>query len=75
VKSELFGELKQELTQGEAAEIERKWSAKASCDKLRFRNNFIFNFNLGNRLLIPFKLRNIFPKVLWLGSQVIINSF
>jgi hypothetical protein len=30
VKSELFGELKQELTQEEATEIERKWSAKAS---------------------------------------------
>jgi hypothetical protein len=30
VKSELFGELKRELTQEEAAEIERKWSAKAS---------------------------------------------
>jgi hypothetical protein len=30
VKSELFGELKQELTQEEATEIERKWCAKAS---------------------------------------------
>jgi hypothetical protein len=30
VKSELLGELKQELTQEEATEIERKWSAKAS---------------------------------------------
>jgi hypothetical protein len=31
--SELFGEFKQELTQEEAAEIERKWSAKASAIK------------------------------------------
>jgi hypothetical protein len=50
-----------------------KVACKGFCNKLQLHKNFISNFNLGNRLIIPFRFRNISPKVLCLGPQIIIN--
>jgi hypothetical protein len=47
---------------------------KGFCNKM-LRNNFVSNFNLGNRVIITFKFRNTFLKVLWLGAPIIISSF
>jgi hypothetical protein len=47
---------------------------KGFCNKLRLRNNFVANCSLDN-IFIPFKFRNIFSKVLWLGPEIIISSF
>jgi hypothetical protein len=48
---------------------------KRLCCKFRLHNVTIFFFNLGNSLITPFKFRQIFPRVLWLGLQIIISNF
>jgi hypothetical protein len=67
VKRELF----RVLTEENALKRDEKWSAKTSAINCGSIIILFTNFNLGNRLIIPFKFRNIFPKVLWLGPQII----
>jgi hypothetical protein len=38
-------------------------------------NNFSNDFSLGNRFIIFYTFRNIFPKVFWVGPQICVNSF
>jgi hypothetical protein len=48
---------------------------KGFCSKFRLRDNIVSDFNLSDRLVIPFKFRNIFPKVPWLGPKILANRF
>jgi hypothetical protein len=50
-------------------------SEKASSNKTRQCTNFVSNFNLGNRLIIPFKFGTLSPKMLGMNSQIINKYF
>jgi hypothetical protein len=69
----MFGQSSSELLEDKKSKKYRKNIRKCFCNKLRLLNNLCSDFLLGKSLIILFKFRYIFPKVLRLCLQNLVN--
>jgi hypothetical protein len=63
------------ITKEGELKIEEKLSTKASTNTLRLCYFIFTNFELDENLIIPFKLRDIFPQIFRFNFQIVFSRF